>query len=267
MPQSLSEKDRIYRKIIEYGILGLILFSPLVAASVNEWSILVIQLTVLVMLGAYLLMKQKPQKNIYLGPSTKWARYLFVAFFFYVAFQMIPLPKFIVKTLAPKTYSFQSIFSIDFQSVKFMSISLIPAHTLTRGLELLTYFLLGWLIVNTITEKRQINRIISVLIALGVFEALYGLFELYSKNPRILFYRKIYGLDSASGTFVNRNHFSGYLEMIIPLALGLIIARIDLFSMSGLRWREKIVLFSERNFSINLLLSLGVFVMALGIIL
>lgn len=45
-----KKRDVVCRKIIEYGILGLIVFSPLPAASVYEWSILVIQLTVLFML-------------------------------------------------------------------------------------------------------------------------------------------------------------------------------------------------------------------------
>jgi len=102
---------------------------------------------------------------------------------------------------------------------------------------------------------------------MGIFQALYGLFELYSKNPRILFYKKIYGLDTVTGTFVNRNHFSGYLEMIIPLTIGLIIARIDLFSMTGLKWRERILRFSERGFAVNLILSLCVVFMSIAILL
>jgi len=57
---SLTRRHSICGKIIEYGILGLIIFSPLPAASVAEWSILVIQLTVLVMMAAYFLMREKP---------------------------------------------------------------------------------------------------------------------------------------------------------------------------------------------------------------
>jgi O-antigen ligase len=147
-----------------------------------------------------------------------------------------------------------------------MSLSLVPSHTLREGLELLSYFLLGFLIIKTVTSRKQIMRIFSVLIAMGVFEAFYGLFELYNKNPRILFYKKIFGLDSVTGTFVNRNHLSGYLEMIIPLAMGLIIARIDFFSFAGLRWREKLLRLSEKGLSTNLLLVLGIIIMSLGII-
>jgi len=55
-----TKRDRICSKIIEYGILGVLIFSPLPAASVYEWSILVIEMAVFMMLGAYVLMKYKP---------------------------------------------------------------------------------------------------------------------------------------------------------------------------------------------------------------
>jgi len=263
---SLTRRPSICGKIIEYGILGLIIFSPLPAASVEEWSILVIQLTVLVMMAAYFLMKEKPKNNELLSLSLKWPKYLFLGLFVFIFIQIIPLPKFLVKIFSPNTYSFQNLFSTDFLKIKFMSLSLIPSHTLREGLELLAYFLLGFLIVKTVTNRRQIMRIFYVLIVMGVFEAFYGLFELYNKNPRILFYEKMYYLDSVTGTFVNRNHLSGYLEMIIPLALGLMIARIDLFSLVGLKWREKLLRLSEKGLATNLLLSLGIIIMSLAII-
>jgi O-antigen ligase len=262
----LQEKDRVCRKIIEYGILGLIIFSPLPAASVYEWSILVIQLTVLVMMAAYILMRKKPENNELLSLTVRWPRYLFSGLFVLIFIQIIPLPNFLVKIFSPATYSFQQNFSPDFSRIKFMSLSLIPSHTLREGAELLAYFLLGFLIVKTVTRRQQIMRIFSVLVAMGVFEAFYGLFELYNKNPRILFYKKIHGLDSVTGTFVNRNHFSGYLEMIIPLAIGIIIARIDLFSLAGLKWRKKLLRLSEKGLLTNLIIIAGIILMALAII-
>ncbi len=59
----VQNRDKICRKIIEYGILSVIVFSPLPAASVHEWSILVIEIVVLVMMAAYILMKERPQNN------------------------------------------------------------------------------------------------------------------------------------------------------------------------------------------------------------
>jgi O-antigen ligase len=54
--------------------------------------------------------------------------------------------------------------------------------------------------------------------------------------------------------------------MVIPLALGLIIARIDIFSLAGLKWREKLLRVSEKGLSTNLLLTLGIIIMSLAII-
>jgi O-antigen ligase len=150
--------------------------------------------------------------------------------------------------------------------MKFVSFSIIPANTFQRTVELLAYVLLGFIVLKTVTKRYQIYRIFTVLIAMGMFEALYGLFELYGRNPRILFYKKVYGLDSVSGTFVNRNHFSGYLEMIVPLAIGLIIARIDLFSPEGVSWREKVLKLSEKGLASNLLVFCGIILMGIAIV-
>jgi O-antigen ligase len=261
-----SPRDRICANIIDYGILALLIFTPLPAASVYEWSVLVIQLAVLVMTAAYILMKEKPQNNEFLSLAFKWPKKIFMAFFIFVFIQFLPLPKFLVRIFSPAAYDYQTTFAVDFSKMKFMSFSLIPSYTLQKALELLAYFLLIFLVVKTVTRRQQIQRILAVVIAMGICEALYGMFELYNKNPRILFYKKIYNLDSVTGTFVNRNHLSGYLEMIIPLAIGLIIARIDFFSSSTLSWREKLLRLSERGLSTNLIVSVGIILMAMAII-
>ena len=264
--ESITRWDWGCRKIIEWGILGLIVWTPLAAGSVYEWTILVIQLAVLVMMGAYILMKKKPRMNEGLSFSLRWPRYLFFGFIIFLFIQAVPWPKFLVKILSPNTYVFQELFSADFSRVKFMSFSLMPEQTIREGLELLAYFFLGFLIVKTVTKRKQIMRIFYVLVGVGVFQAVYGFIQLYSKNPMVLFYKKIHGLDSLSGTFVNRNHLSGYLEMVIPLTIGLILAHIDVFSLAGLKWREKLLRFSEKGFYRNVLLTFGVIVMAMAIL-
>lgn len=80
----IKNRNKFCRKIIEYGILAVIVFSPLPAASVYEWTILGIQLSVLVMMAAYILMRQRPQNNELLSLSLKWPRYLFLGFLWIV---------------------------------------------------------------------------------------------------------------------------------------------------------------------------------------
>ncbi len=259
-------REGIPAKIIEYGLLGLLVFSPLPAGSVYEWSILTIQLTVLALFIAYALMRQKPQDAGFPPPALKRPLHLFPWFMVFVFIQIIPFPQFLVRLLSPAAYGFQKTYTGDYSGAEFMSFSLLPSTTFQKMLELLAYFLLGFLVLKTVTRRRQFIRIFYVLVAVGVFEAFYGMYELYNTNPRILFSKKIYNLDSVTGTFVNRNHLSGYLEMIIPLAIGLIIARINLFSASDQTFRERLVRLGEKGLAGNLLTGLGVVLMAVAIV-
>jgi O-antigen ligase len=265
-PRISWAKDRALLKFIEVGILALIVWVPLPKGSVNEWSILIMQIVVFAMTAAYVLVEDKPLDNEYLELVLRWPRYLFLAVFALIAFQILPLPNFLVKILSPRSYAFRQMFVPEFSRVHFMSISVMPGHTLRAGLELLTYFLLGFLVVKTTVRRKQIMRIFYFLVGMGVFQAFYGFFELYNPAPRVLFYKKLHYLDCVTGTFVNRNHLSGYLEMAIPLAIGLILARTDFFSLAGERWRKKILLLSEKGAYKNILLALGIILMGLAVI-
>ncbi len=266
VPALSQQRDTLCRKIIEWGIIGLLVFSPLPAASVNKWSVLLIQLTVFVMFGAYVLMNKKPKIHPQLSSTFKWPKYLFTALFILIVVQMTPLPKFLIKGLSPSTHSLRDLFTPDYLQTEFMGISLIPSYTFQKGLELLAYFLLGYLIIKTVTGRRQIMRIFYVLIGMGVFQALYGFFELYNRNPRILFYEKLEYLDCVTGTFINRNHLSGYLEMILPIAIGIVLARTEYFDLSGLSWKNKLLQFTESKALVKMLIPVCIIVMALAII-
>ena len=259
-----ARKDRICGKIIEYGILALIILSPLPAASVYDWSILAIQAVVFIMAAAYVLMDGRSGPNDLLSRSLKWPRLLSLGFCVFLVFQVLPLPVSLVKLLSPEAFARKSPYAGG--GSVWMTISVVPDRTLREGLLLLSCILLGFLIVRTMRHRFQILRMVSVLVGMGVFEALYGLLELYDRSPHILFYRKSYNLDSVTGTFVNRNHLSGYLEMIIPLAIGMIISRMNLFSSSRLKLKEKALRFSEKNFLTNVALFLSVLVMGLGVV-
>jgi O-antigen ligase len=218
------------------------------------------------MAAAYLIMKRKPEINGPLSGSVRWPRLLWAGFFVVLLLQAVPFPAFLVNVLSPAAHRYRSLYGASSAAPNLMSFSIIPSLTFQKTLEILSYFIIGWLVFRTITQKRQIYRLLYVLLAMGIFQAFYGLYELLNNNPRLLFYKKIHNLDSVTGTFVNRNHLSAYLEMIIPLAIGLVMARTDLFSFPRISWRQRIVRLSEKGLSINLLIGLGILLMAVAIV-
>ena len=255
------------KKVLKYGLPALLLWSPLPAASVEAWPVLVIELAVAALAAAYLLLDEKPAINPHLAAVLRPLKLLSAGLFGYIALQVVPLPAALVRLVSPATYEFQKLYSPHFGRMKLMSLSIAPSSTLRDGLLLLTCFLLGFLVLKTVGHGREIRTLIVVLACSGVFQALYGLFELTRDEPRILFYKKLFSPGSVTGTFVNRSHLSGYLEMIIPLAVGLVIARMNLLTFGLKGFREKFQLWTSKGILVNVLLLAAAVVMALGVVL
>ncbi|MDD8026464.1 MAG: O-antigen ligase family protein [Acidobacteriota bacterium] len=261
-----DRRVRFRTSLVEGGLLVLLILSPLPAASVEDWSILAIELLA-ALLAAATLVGRPSHLNAKLEAKLRVPGFFLAGLFAFLGLQIVSLPKVVVKLLSPNTFSLRQRFDPGFAHANTMSLSLIPAQTAREALELLAYVLIAWTVLRTITHRRQIVRFLSVIVGLGTIQAFYGLFELYRSHPRVLFYPKIYNLHAATGTFINRNHFSGYLEIILPLALTLIIARIDLFSLAGKRWPEKLSQITGRGFALNILTLIAAVVMALAIVL
>ncbi|MCK7518160.1 MAG: hypothetical protein MZV64_10765 [Ignavibacteriales bacterium] len=189
------------------------------------------------------------------------------AFFGLVAFQVLPLPVALVRILSPGSFEFRRLYDPGFAGTKFTTLSIAPSATLREALFLAALFILGFLVLRTVVRGRRIRTIITVLVCSGVFQALYGLFELTRDEPRLLFYKKVFSLESVTGTFVNRNHFSGYLEMIIPLALGLAAARMNMMTFGVKGFREKLLLWTSKGVLGNVLILAAVAVMSLAVVL
>lgn len=109
-------------------------------------------------------------------------------------------------------------------------VSLHPWATRQSTLRFLACLMAVLITIDLAARESCRRRLAMALVASGGFQAGYGLFEHFSGRQHIFGYAKRYYTDVATGTFVNRNHFAGYLEMTLPLAIALAA-----MAFSGLR--------------------------------
>jgi O-antigen ligase len=86
------------------------------------------------------------------------------------------------------------------------------------------YWLLFTGLIRTLHSQKRINIVVSVILVTGCFEALYGLVETYSGSEHIWWFKKIAYRGDVTGTYINRNHFAGLMEMSLLLAAGFAVA-------------------------------------------
>ncbi|MGZ7065268.1 MAG: O-antigen ligase family protein, partial [Candidatus Aminicenantales bacterium] len=118
--------------------------------------------------------------------------------------------------------------------------------------------LFGFLTLRTVRTRRRIEIFVLVIIASALFQAFYGMAETFSGSEKIFGYQKKYNIGSVTGTYVNRNHFAGFMEMAFPLSLGYLLAKAKYFLMEkGLSWRRKILWFGQEGLQWSILFGLG----------
>ncbi len=135
------------------------------------------------------------------------------------------------------------------------SISVYKHATKTELYKILSYIGMFFLIVNynPSTRSRQpitrehrsqiktiITRLIIAMVVVGCFESIYGLLECLSGHQHI-FYRKKVADAFVTGTYVNRNHFAGYMAIIICMSFGYITYLFSDTSKSKTSgWRQRL---------------------------
>ncbi|MCQ4346615.1 O-antigen ligase family protein [Pseudomonas stutzeri] len=88
----------------------------------------------------------------------------------------------------------------------------------------LAYSLLFLLVVALFHERRRLLLLLAALVVSGTFQAFYGAFMTLSGGDGLLASLG-FGHDGVvSGTYVNRNHLAGYLEMTLACGIGLLLA-------------------------------------------
>jgi len=122
-----------------------------------------------------------------------------------ILFQLLPLPKTIMSLISPATASLYQKFS--FNSVNAYTISIYADSTINMLLQFLACFFVFFVVLNYIDDEKKIKRLIFMIILSGFIYSFYGIIK------------RLTALGPEFSTFTNRNHFSAYVQMIIPLSI------------------------------------------------
>ena len=136
-----------------------------------------------------------------------------VALIILVVLQILPLPAF----FAPLYASPRIGLAGDMRH----TLSVAPYLTISHLLLLVTFLTAFYLVVLACRGRNAKKRLVYALVALGAFEAFYGLVQYLTGWQQIFAYVKKYYLGEATGTYINRNHFAGLLEMTLPFTVAL----------------------------------------------
>ncbi|HEK86599.1 MAG: O-antigen ligase family protein [Candidatus Saccharicenans sp.] len=191
-------------------------------------------------------------------------------FFLVLLAQIVPLPSKVVKILSPAAWKWREelVFSglMGTKTFKWQTISLSPWASAYELVRYLSYGVFAFLLAKVVNSQKKARALALILVSAGVFQALYGLSEYFGGTNRIFSWVNPHYSGSAFGTFVNRDHYSAFLEMTFPLSLGYFLVKANYFSLRpGLTLRQKITAFGQENLQKSLLFILPPLIIGTGL--
>ncbi len=206
---------KICNYVIEGLIYSMLIFSPLAFGSVEILPLTILESVSFLILFIWLV-KFLVTQELQIGKRFFWLPIVF--FILLVVFQLTPQPKALLGLLSAKhLYIFTTFIPNEVISKVQYCLTVCKDLTISKLIELLSFTAVFFVLLNSLETKKQFKRIVIIIISIGFFVSVLGM----AKN--------------FAYPFINKNHFAGYLEMVIFMTIGLLLTELD---------RQKRVIFS-----------------------
>jgi len=217
-PNRVASNDAIFF----YGLAALLIFVPLFWGGIEPLPLLVLELVALALLAGQIWL---PSPRI--GQSLSRPARIFLALLLLLPLaQLLPVPMALWANLPGRAFYAEALqrAGVGGAGFEWRAISLIPTATEFAWLALLPPLMV--FVVAIRLRSQLLLKLVQVFLGMAVGEALLGLIQ-YGDGPGSSFRlgNDLMG-DSAMGTYINRNHLAGLLEMALPLALSQLAATV-----------------------------------------
>jgi hypothetical protein len=226
-------------RVVRWGLVTLIAFTPFAFGTVEPWSQALMQWGVVTLLLTFLLgrlWRGAPGAVSGLGATGLEVPVgLFLAF---CLLQTVPVPMSWLQRVSPGSARLYQPVDLREGDTTGLAeahvddgllhpvaparrpVSVKPAETRSR-VRLVAVFAGLFLLVAWWADRgERIVFLLGTVTVVGFLVALQGLVQYLSWNGKLLWFRRI-PPTFPFGPFVNRNHFAGYVEMVIPVAISL----------------------------------------------
>lgn len=202
-----------------YIFLGILFLLPIPLGANRPWAWSFFQLAVFA-LTFYTTFKLRSSKHIgvnsYMSMVLLWLAFIAIA-----TLQIIPLPQVLVDMFSPTSSELYRLAGAD---TFYLSVD--HGQSLINLIKLLSLFCILILTMQLVNSEARIRLLLLTMVASGTFQALYGSLEILLGATESL----VFGLEvseSATGTFVYRNHYANFLMLCLSAGIGLIVTSLE----------------------------------------
>ncbi|MEP7341432.1 MAG: O-antigen ligase family protein [Acidobacteriota bacterium] len=187
-------------KIISVGLIGLIIFTAVAHGAVEPWSEFVFVIWTAILALLWMIKVVCDRKLMIFVPQTAW-----------------PMVALILLGVA-QSFSFKNA------DGSWRSLSLDVEATRGTVLLLCCLLLCSLIAANFLTHRERLQRLAFFLTIFGLLLSSFALIQYFTWNDKFYWFRAAH-TEAPFGPFVNRNHYAGYIELLLPWPVILMLSR------------------------------------------
>ncbi|MFQ5877228.1 MAG: O-antigen ligase family protein [Acidobacteriota bacterium] len=233
--------SRLCDRILRWGLVALIAFTPLAFGTVEGWSIAVMEWGIVSLLLLFGLDRFWPGRPRTVRRPGLWGLGIPIVLFLLLAvLQTVPIPLSWLEGVSPGSARMYD--GVDLERIEAAypqiggddevdwlhrlqlparrPVSVHPEETWKRIRLLGSLVALFFLVALWVDNAERVVFVLSAATIVGFLVGVHGLVQHLTWNGKIYWVRKV-PPSSPFGPFVNHNHFAGYVEMLLPVVISL----------------------------------------------
>ena len=217
--------DMRVEKLLFWLLMLLLLWVPIPLGSNRVWAWAVLAIAVFALLIAWLALWAVARVRIPHALLKAWPAFAILGvWLLHVGITIVPLPTGWVEFLSPEAARMQHLTDAIGVRRDTMTLSIDPWASQAFLLKSMAYVGVFFLALALVKTRERVLTLARVLVYSAVIHAVYAVLMHLADITGEHFGTVIHHGPQASGTYVNRNHFAGYLEMMLAIGIGLLIA-------------------------------------------
>lgn len=224
-------------RVLFWALLLLLVWIPLPLGSNRAWAWGVLEAYTFLLLAAWLILWALGRAHVSAVLRTAWPAWVALALWLGLqVLHVLPLPHSWVAFLSPEAARMHGLVADLGIKLDAITLSVDRFASQVSLLKSLAYVAIFFLVLALVNRRSRVLTLARVIVYSAVAYAVYAVLMHLGGVQHEYFGMQLRHGDSASGTYVNRNHFAGYLEMILALGIGLLIA--GLSDRSADSWKK-----------------------------
>jgi O-antigen ligase len=240
--------------------LLLLVWAPIPLGSNRPWAAALLEIGILTLAIAWLWLYAIGRAHLH-APfrQARPALVLFACWLAWLAIQIVPLPAALVQAISPTRAQLTAPGAAALQTL-----SIDPYASIGFLLKSCAWAAAFGLSLALMRSRERLQTMAIVIVAAGTVQALLAsLMHLAALNFE-LFFTQFSHVDNAHGTFVNRNHLAGYLEICLALGIGMMIATLK--GGAARSWKNRLRDTARWLLSTRVLLRVSLIVMVIALV-